>query len=221
MSTGDRELVGSFEESVGQNPDRADGEESVTGVMDAVKSLDGGDSGTSSTDRPYPETTKATARSLGLERIECPAAGCDYTNHSSQGIAAHVPNAQGDGHAWGAVRVSATDLHELASRGTHPDEAFRDLLRGDGSARRETDAAQAVKRVREWCRYNVPVDLEDLQVYVSPLRQRLEIALRCHLPEYEFTAYADAMADTELVYYDGNRGLNYVPDPDAVPTRGR
>lgn len=217
MSREDRQLVGDLSASEGANPDRHDGGESVTGVMDAVKSLSDDSDDSSGTDHPYPETTQDTARSLDLERLVCPVETCDYRNYSSPGMGGHVPNAGGSGHSWDAVHVSATDLHELASRGTHPDPSIASLLDGDGYARQQTGAADHVARVRRWARDNVPVDLAQLQVYVHPYRQRVEIAPRVYLGDAAFEAFRVAMADSGRVAYDSHRECNHVLHPELLP----
>lgn len=212
MSPGDRELVGDLSASEGVNPDRSDGSEDVSGVMDAFGSMP--DGGTDADDgHPFPATIVPGASARDLPEIECPIDGCDYTHLSSQGLAGHIPNAGGSDHGWNAADVSPADLHELASRGTHPEQRVRELIDGDSSERKTTDTAERVGAVRAWCEETLPVDMSDVQVYVNPSRRRIEINPRGYLGE-EFTGYRTALQASKFVEFDPSESVTYVKDTE-------
>lgn len=220
MTTDDeRPLVGDLTASMGHNTNRTDGREHLTGIDIALAQLDSTDEqgdDDSSADEPYPELLTAKAHVLGLPPIRCPVKGCGYDHMSSQGLVGHVPNASGSAHSWENVSVDAVDLHELASRGTHPDADVRALLVGDEESRQETKAAKDVRAVREWCLENVPVSISKLRVYVHPAHKRVEIDPRDWLEGDTFDGFRGAMQGAEAIGFDGRDSVNYVRDLDGL-----
>lgn len=162
---------------------------------------------------PFPATIVSGASDRDLPEIECPIDGCGYTHLSSQGLVGHIPNAGGDDHGWNAAGASPADLHELASRGTHPEQRFRELIDGDATARKTTDTAELVGAVRAWCEETLPVDMADVQVYVNPSRRRIEINPREYLGE-SFEDYRQALTGSRFTEFDGSETVTYVTDPD-------
>ncbi len=207
-----REMIGDLSASDGHNVERESGDESTSGVSKALETLSDSNQDNGNKE-PYLSTLAAGANARGLPQLVCPVNDCDYSHNSSQGLAAHVGNATG--HGWDVVEITATDLHELASRGTHPNEQIRELLDGGPKARQGTDAAEHIERVRQWCRDGVPINIEKVQVYVHPARKRVEIQQRIHLDEAEFEAYRIAMQESDIIGFDGRDKVNYV-DPNRV-----
>lgn len=207
-----REIVGDLSASEGYNAERDSGDESTSGVSKALQTLSDLDY-RNDEQEPYPSILAAGANALRLPKLPCPVDGCNYQHDSSQGLAGHVGNAAD--HGWNVVEITATDLHELASRGTHPNEQICELLDGDSKARQQTDAAEHIERVRQWCRDGVPIDIEKIQVYVHPARKRVEIQQRIHLDEAGFEAYRIAMQESDIMGFDGRSSVNYV-NPDRV-----
>lgn len=224
MTEEHRQLVGDLSASEECNEPRHDGAEDVEGVSEAIDRLADTEGATLDTSapsftasgaEPYPGMLKDVAAARELTPIECPVSGCDYQHVTSQGLAGHFPNAAGGGHDWDTLDVSAVDLHELASRGTHPSAEIASLLAGSGSDRSNTTAAIHVERVRRWCEKNLPVPLAKLHVYVHPSSKRVEIEPREYLDSDDFTAYTETMKAASRIGFDPRRNLNYVEPSDV------
>lgn len=207
-----REMIGDLSASDGHNVERKSGDESTSGVSKALKTLSQSKDDKNHKE-PYPSTLAAGANARGLPELVCPVDDCDYSHNSSQGLAGHVGNASG--HGWDVVEITATDLHELASRGAHPNEQIRELLDGDSKARQQTNAAEDIERVRQWCRDSIPIGIENIQIYVHPARKRVEVQQRIHLDKSDFKAYRIAMQESDVIGFDGRDKVNYV-DPIRI-----
>lgn len=152
---------------------------------------------------PPEERPQAT---VPIGEILCPVPGCGYSHESAQGLCGHIPNKGEPRHRWSAVDVTAADLKELDSRGTHPDPDVHRLLgRGEGghNPRKGTEAYLETETVRAHLTWE-GVPLDDVQVFYDAGYGSVQIQPRRWLPSEEWDRFLTVMYETDGVRRAGD-----------------